>query len=93
VVNHAVVERQSDRYCNSFSTWDELVTLLFGVFERCYAESYKLLNTRQDKRKMRLRSVMVVLVCVILLDFRCLRKVYTKGNDLTNKQVLMAATA
>ena len=35
VVNRVVIERQSDRYCKSFSTWDELVTLLFGVFERC----------------------------------------------------------
>jgi hypothetical protein len=35
VVNRVVIQHQSDRYYKSFSTWDELVTLLFGVFERC----------------------------------------------------------
>jgi len=35
VVDKVVFEQQSDRYCKSFSTWDELITLLFGVFERC----------------------------------------------------------
>jgi hypothetical protein len=29
------LEQKSDRYYKSFSTWDELVTLLFGVFTRC----------------------------------------------------------
>ena len=35
VVNRIVFKQKSDRYCKSFSTWDELITLLFGVFERC----------------------------------------------------------
>jgi len=35
VVDKVVFKHKSDRYCKSFSTWDELVTLLFGVFERC----------------------------------------------------------
>jgi hypothetical protein len=35
VINRIVLKFQSDRYYKSFSTWDELVTLLFGVFERC----------------------------------------------------------
>ena len=35
VVDKVVLQHQSDRYYKSFSTWDELVTLLFGIFERC----------------------------------------------------------
>ena len=35
VVNKVVLKHQSDRYYKSFSTWDELITLLFGIFERC----------------------------------------------------------
>ena len=35
VVNRVIYKHQGDRYCKSFSTWDELTTLLFGVFERC----------------------------------------------------------
>jgi hypothetical protein len=30
-----VVKHKSDRYCKSFSSWDELVTLLFGILTRC----------------------------------------------------------
>jgi hypothetical protein len=29
------LREKSDRYYKSFGTWDELVTLLFGIFERC----------------------------------------------------------
>ena len=35
IINRVVLEYQGDRYYKSFSTFDELVTLLFGVFERC----------------------------------------------------------
>jgi hypothetical protein len=35
VINLEVFKHQSDFNCRSFSTWDELVTLLFGIFERC----------------------------------------------------------
>ena len=35
VIECIVLEEKSDRYYKSFSTWDELVTLLFGVFTRC----------------------------------------------------------
>ena len=35
VVNKVVFEYGGDRYYKSFSTFDELLTLLFGVFERC----------------------------------------------------------
>jgi hypothetical protein len=35
VINRVVLEEKSDRYYKSFSTWDELVTLLFGAFTRC----------------------------------------------------------
>ena len=58
-----------------------------------YDKAYKLLNTRKGKQKMRLRSKTVEPVWGTLLYFRGLKKIYTKGNDLANKQVLMAATA
>jgi hypothetical protein len=35
VINRIVLEEQSDRYYKSFSTWDELVILLFGIYTRC----------------------------------------------------------
>ena len=34
-VNRVILQSQSDRYYKSFSTCDELITLLFGIFERC----------------------------------------------------------
>jgi len=35
VIQRIVLEEKSDRYYKSFSTWDELTSLLFGVFTRC----------------------------------------------------------
>ena len=35
VIDGIVLKEQSDRYYKSFSTWDELITLLFGIFTRC----------------------------------------------------------
>jgi hypothetical protein len=35
VISRIVLEAKSDRYYKSFSTWDEPVTLLFGIFTRC----------------------------------------------------------
>ena len=35
VVNRVIIKHQSDPYYKSFSSWDELVTILFGIFERC----------------------------------------------------------
>jgi len=35
VFDRIVLEQNSDYRCRTFSTWDELVTLLFGIFERC----------------------------------------------------------
>jgi transposase len=58
-----------------------------------YDKSYELLNTNKGKKKMRLRASTVEPVWGTLLHFRRLKKVYTKGNDLANKQVLMAAAA
>jgi hypothetical protein len=34
-VDKVILREKSDRYSKSFSTWDELTTLLFGIFERC----------------------------------------------------------
>jgi hypothetical protein len=58
-----------------------------------YDKAYKLLNTRQGRRKMRLRGATAEPVWGTLLHFRRLKKVYTKGNGLADKQVLMAAAA
>ena len=35
VFDRIVLEKKSDYRCRTFSSWDELVTLLFGIFERC----------------------------------------------------------
>lgn len=35
VIDRIVLGEKSDRYYKSFTTWDELVSLLFGVFTRC----------------------------------------------------------
>ncbi|MDR0613927.1 MAG: DUF4372 domain-containing protein [Dysgonamonadaceae bacterium] len=35
VLNRVILQSQSDRYYKWFSTYDELITLLFGIFERC----------------------------------------------------------
>jgi IS5 family transposase len=67
--------------------------LRHSVDKAYYDKAYKLLNTRQGKQKMRLRKAIVEPVWGTLLHFRKLKKVYTKGNDLANKQVLMAAAA
>lgn len=62
--------------------------------DKChYDKAYQLLTTRQGKRKARLRGKTVEPVWGTVLAFRGLKKVFTKGNDLANKQVLMAATA
>jgi len=58
-----------------------------------YDKAYKLLNTQKGKQKMRLRGATVEPVWGTLLHFRRLKKVYTIGNDLANKQVLMATAA
>jgi len=58
-----------------------------------YDKAYTLINTRKGKQKMRLRSKTVEPVWGTLLHFRGMKKVYTKGNDLAHKQLLMAAAA
>ena len=47
----------------------------------------------KGKKKVRLRASTVEPIWGTLLYFRKLKKVYTKGNDLTNKQVLMVTVA
>jgi hypothetical protein len=67
---------------------------LFHSFDRdFYDKAYKLLNTRKGRQKMRLRSRTVEPVWGTLLHFRRMKKVYTKGNNLAHKQLLMAAAA
>ena len=67
---------------------------VFHSFDKPYYDkAYQLLNTRKGKQKMRLRSKTVEPVWGTLLHFRGMKKVYTKGNDLAHKQLLMAAAA
>ena len=68
-------------------------TLKHTIDKAYYDKAYQLLKTRKGKQKMRLRASTVEPVWGTLLCFRRLKKVYTKGNDLANKQVLMAAAA
>jgi transposase len=56
-----------------------------------YDKAHQLLSTPEGRRKVKLRGRTVEPVWGTLLHFRRLKKVYTKGNDLANKQVLMAA--
>ncbi|MDR2926730.1 MAG: DUF4372 domain-containing protein [Cytophagaceae bacterium] len=35
LIDRIVLEEKSDRYYKSFSTWDELTSLLFGIYTRC----------------------------------------------------------
>ncbi|MCL2683523.1 MAG: IS1182 family transposase [Bacteroidales bacterium] len=58
-----------------------------------YDKAYTLLNTRKGRQKMRLRKSTVEPVWGTLLHFRGMKKVYTKGNALATKQLLMAAAA
>jgi hypothetical protein len=63
----------------------------YDIDELHYDKAYELLNTWQGKQKMRLRGATVEPVWETLLPFRGLKKVYTIGNELTNKQVLIAS--
>lgn len=58
-----------------------------------YDSAHKLLNSKQGKGKMRLRASTVEPVLGTLLNYRKLKKVYTIGNELAQKQMLMAAAA
>jgi len=66
-------------------------SLQHSIDKPYYDKAYQLLTTYKGKKKMRLRAATVELVWGTLLHFRRLKKVYTIGNDLANKQVLMAA--
>ena len=67
--------------------------LKHSVDKAYYDKAYEMLNTRGGKQKMQLRKSTVEPVWGTLLHFRAMKKVYTKGNDLANKQLLMAAAA
>jgi hypothetical protein len=58
-----------------------------------YDKAYRLLKTRKGKYKMRLRKSTVEPVLGTLLHFRGMKKVYTIGNELAHKQLLMASAA
>jgi transposase len=54
---------------------------------------YAKMNTIKGKKMRVIRSATVEPVWGTLLNYRGIRKVYTIGNKLANKQLLMAATA
>ncbi|MDR2840671.1 MAG: transposase [Paludibacter sp.] len=58
-----------------------------------YERAAKRMNTLKGKRMMRLRGATVEPVLGTLLHFRAMKKVYTKGIDLADKHVLLAAMA
>ncbi|GHU96983.1 transposase [Bacteroidia bacterium] len=58
-----------------------------------YESAEKRINTRKGKRMMRVRAKTVEPVWGTLINFRAIKKVYTKGIDLADKQVLLAAMA
>jgi hypothetical protein len=58
-----------------------------------YDRAYQLLNTARGKAKCGCGVQRQSRSVGTLLNFRRLKKVYTKGNDLAVKQVLMAAAA
>jgi transposase len=62
-------------------------------FKTYYDAAYNRMNTKQGKQKKYLRSATVEPVWGTLLNFIKMKKVYTKGNVLAHKQLLMAATA
>jgi len=67
--------------------------LKHSIDKEYYDFANKMINTRKGKKMMRLRAATVEPVWGTLLHFRAMRKVYTIGNQLANKQLLMAATA
>lgn len=58
-----------------------------------YDRTYQRVHTCKGQKMRRLRSAVVEPVLGTLINFRGMRKVYTKGIDLANKHVLMAAMA
>jgi hypothetical protein len=64
-----------------------------SYYKPYYDAAYARINTNKGKQKMRLRSSTVEPVWGTLLNFMKMKKVYTKGNKLAHKQLLMAAAA
>lgn len=56
-----------------------------------YRKAYERMNNTKGQEMIRLRASTVEPVLGTLLNFRRMKKVYTKGYDLANKHVLMAA--
>jgi hypothetical protein len=63
------------------------------VYKPYYDRMYQRMHTRQGKAKRQLRSCTVEPVLGTLLQFRRMRRVNTKGLELANKHVLLAASA
>lgn len=58
-----------------------------------YDQMYERVRSKRGQKMKSLRSSTVEPVLGTLLHFRGMKKVYTKGIDLANKHVLLAATA
>ena len=68
-------------------------TIEESISKSYYDTAFQRMNTAKGKQKMRVRRTTVEPVWGTLLDYRAMRKVYTKGNELAHKQLLMAAAA
>lgn len=66
--------------------------LKHSIDKAYYDKAYNLLNSKQGKGKMRQRASTVEPVLGSLLNYRRLKKVYTIGQELAQKQILMAAS-
>ncbi len=72
---------------NKFKTLEDTIDKPY------YETMYKRIKSKKGKKMRRLRSATVEPVLGTLLYFAGMKKVYTKGIDLANKHVLLAATA
>jgi hypothetical protein len=72
---------------------DRYKRLRTSIDKPYYDAAHERMKTEEGKRRIRLRAVTVEPVLGTLLNFRRMKKVYTRGNELAHKQLLMAAAA
>ena len=64
-----------------------------SVDKEYYDAAYAIMKTPKGKKMIKVRASTVEPVWGTLLNYRRMKKVYTKGNELANKQLLMASEA
>lgn len=78
---------------NSCANKRGIKTITDSADKPYYDRTYKRTNTAKGKQMIRLRSSTVEPVLGTLLNFRRMKRVYTRGIGLAGKHVLLAATA